>query len=581
MVIPRKRPAKTVARSSETSALPPPPVGEQLRMFDAPTEGAEVPAGQEGQGEGEGDGAAPQQASAAGTARAADQTVESPAPARRQPSRQLATVPVTKTGEPRRDAADDVAFDPLLDIGAEVRTAVREPDTLTNLKPNELAAIIPSRPGVVLEYQEVKAYLLMHDYAIEQGLKDKGTRLFRVNVVRLEREGGFGRKDRGDLKRYVRNLVGATVEWNTPRVDKAGETTVWEVSSMVAHARFLYDKNHTLVLEWQYSDPLLEKLRLVGHYFRMRLKSLRDTRSFGGQALYLYLSRYQTFPGQRTDAKPWREWVPILTGKRVEDWDKQQNENVGNSWRYFHRDVVRKAVAEVNSIQTDYRVEAQIRKVGTRVMDLWFELRPTPKRLEVEVDDAGVAEESIVQRLVALDYKQRDAFRIMGSSTRADILNTLDYVEKRLALPTGHRILNKRAYFRTMLAKFAAGEAKPEDEAAGGGNVNEKGGPSTVSAYDAELRKRLDAWAEEDISKTLARGPDDERARELVRIFETEGLPGMHKQTQKAWAKRGGVADEVLRSDAVQWLKAHVHPIPAEHHALLEMGIRHGLVKLG
>lgn len=108
-----------------------------------------------------------------------------------------------------------------------------------------------------------------------------------------------------------------------------------------------------------------------------------------------------------------------------------------------------------------------------------------------------------------------------------------------------------------------------------------RGGASTVSDYDAELRKRLDAWAEEDISKTLARGPDDERARELVRIFETEGLPGMHKQTQKAWAKRGGVADEVLRSDAVQWLKAHVHPIPAEHHALLEMGIRHGLVKLG
>jgi hypothetical protein len=577
MVIPRKRPAKTVAQSTKTPAPPQPPVAQQLRMFEAPAEDdEEKQAGQEGQG------SAPsqEQPSSSPPGPVAVEEVDSPSPrVRRPPGRQLSTVPIKKSGEPRRDAADDVAFDPLLDIGAEVRTAVREPDTLTNLKPNELAAIIPSRPGVVLEYQEVKAYLLMHDYAIEQGLKDKGTRLFRVNVVRLEREGGFGRKDRGDLKRYVRNLVGATVEWNTPRVDKAGETTVWEVSSMVAHARFLYDKNHTLVLEWQYSDPLLEKLRLVGHYFRMRLKSLRDTRSFGGQALYLYLSRYQTFPGQRTDAKQWREWVPILTGKRVEDWDKQQNENVGNSWRYFHRDVVRKAVAEVNSIQTDYRVEAQIRKVGTRVMDLWFELHPMPKRLEV--DEAGAAEETIVKRLVALDYKQRDAFRILGSSTRADILNALDYVEKRLALPTGHRILNKRAYFRTMLAKFAAGEVKPESEMASGGDVNEKGGPATISAYDAELRKRLEAWAEEDISTTLARGPDDERARELIRIFETEGLPGMHKQTQKAWATRGGIANEVLRSDAVKWLKAHVHPIPTEHQALLEMGMRHGLVKLG
>jgi hypothetical protein len=553
-----------------------PAAAQQLGMFDSPDTG-----------EGKGTQTASARLARPHVRRESPTTLNDdlaePAPPlteRHDPGRRLATVPVTKAGDPRRDAADDVAFEPLLDIGAEVRTAVREPDSLTNLKPNELAAIIPSRPGVVLEYQEVKAYLLMHDYAIEQGLKEKGTRLFRVNVVRLEREGGFGRKDRGNLKRYVRNLVGATVEWNTPRVDKAGETTVWEVSSMVAHARFLYDKNHTLVLEWQYSDPLLDKLKLVGNYFRMRLKSLRDTRSFGGQALYLYLSRYQTFPGQRTDAKAWRDWVPILTGKRVEDWDKQANENVGNSWRYFHRDIVRKAVAEVNSIQAEYRVEARVRKVGTRVMDLWFELHPV-SRLDVEVDETSLAEESIVKRLVALDYKQRDAFRLLVSGTRTDIVNALDYVERRLAVPVGHRILNKRAYFRTMLAKFAAGEVKPASTQVNAAVVTDQGRFGTITAYDAELRRLLDTWAENDIAGTLAKGSHNEQARELIRLFESEGLPMMHKQTQKAWATRGGIADNTLRQDAVKWLKGHVHPIPNDHQGLLEMGIRHGLVKLG
>jgi hypothetical protein len=563
MVIPRKRPTKPDAEPTNLG-IRPGRSATQLPMFSL--EGQEESEAKDTQEQG----------------REQEYAAASPnEPLQQAPGRQSVTVPVKRSGAPRKDAADDVAFDPQLDIGAEVRTAVREPETLTNLKPNELAAIIPSRPGVVLEYQEVKAYLLMHDYAIEQGLKDKGTRLFRVNVVRMEREGGFGRKDRGDLKRYVRNLVGATVEWNTPRVDKSGETTVWEVSSMVAHARFLYDKNHTLVLEWQYSDPLLEKLRLVGNYFRMRLKSLRDTRSFGGQALYLYLSRYQTFPGQRTDAKPWREWVPILTGKHLADWDRQQNENVGNSWRYFHRDVVRKAVAEVNSIQTDYKVAAKVRKVGTRVADLWFEMKPVPKRVEMELEDAGVAEESIVKRLVAMDYKQRDAFRILGSSTREDVLTTLDYVEKRLAMPTGHRIINKRAYFRTMLAKVAAGEVEAEAGSKSEGPADANDGIKTVSAYDAELRRRLEAWAEEDIVKTLERGSNDERASELIRLFETEGLPGMHKQTQKAWTSRGGFADVRLRADAVKWLKERIHPIPTGHQELLEMGIRHGLVKLG
>jgi hypothetical protein len=199
----------------------------------------------------------------------------------------------------------------------------------------------------------------------------------------------------------------------------------------------------------------------------------------------------------------------------------------------------------------------------------------------VEVDETSLAEESIVKRLVALDYKQRDAFRLLVSGTRTDIVNALDYVERRLAVPVGHRILNKRAYFRTMLAKFAAGEVKPASTQVNAAVVTDQGRFGTITAYDAELRRLLDTWAENDIAGTLAKGSHNEQARELIRLFESEGLPMMHKQTQKAWATRGGIADNTLRQDAVKWLKGHVHPIPNDHQGLLEMGIRHGLVKLG
>ena len=577
MVIPRK---KTPAPGS--AARPPaqptePPGAEQRQLFGSPMQQQEVtpevtrPADQ----------SANANANEAESREDISNSEAGKAAQKALPARPLALarVPTTRSGDPRRDASEDVAFDPLLDIGSVARTLVREPESLTEMKPNELAAIIPSRPGVVLEYQEVKAYLLMHDYAIEQGLQD-GTRLFRVNVVRMEREGGFGTKDRKALKQYIRNLIGATVEWNTPRLGKDGETTLWEASSMVAHARFLYDKNHMLVLEWQYSDPLLEKLKLVGHYFRMRLRSLRDTRTFGGQALYLYLSRYETFVGRRTDTKPWREWVPILTGKRLEDWDKQERENVGNSWRYFHRDVVRKAVAEVNSIQSEYRAEAKVRKVGVRVVDLWFELHAVPKPALEDAPNGAITEDALVKRLVALDYKQQDAYRILMLGTREDISNTLDYVENRLARPSGHQILNKRSYFRAMLAKFSAGEVKPEVERQAGDDVSQAGGETTLAAFYFELRKRLASWIDSDIRSTLAKGSKNEQAAALIRVFESEGLPTMHKQTQKAWAARG-LSDETVRGDVVKWLGSHIHPIPDSDAGLHEMGVRIGLVKIG
>jgi hypothetical protein len=589
MVIPRKglipaggrQPGAAPAATEPARQQPPEPAVAQMGMFDSHDEAAVAERAKRGlEGHPEtvetpqpasetADGQHAPESAGNGQGRAASKLAE------RKAAKQAAG-PTTRAGTLRKDTAVDVQFDPDLDIGLEVSTAVREPTAFTDIKPNELAAIIPSKPGIALDHNAVKAYLFMHDYALEQGLRTGDARKFRVNLVRLEREAGIGAKDRRNLKKSMRDLVSATVEWNTPRVNAAGETTVWEVSSMLAYVKFLYDKNHTLVLEWAYSDPLLDKLRLVGNYFRMRLKSLRETRTYGGWALYLYLSRYRTFPGARTDTKHWRDWVPILTGKHLDDFDKSDKENVGNSWRYFHRDVVRKAVAEVNAIQNDYLAVERFVKVGHRVTDLWFELQP----IAVQVEDASPAVASIIDRMAALDYKERDAQRIIASSRREDIVNALTYVETRLKASTGHKILNKRAYFRTILTKFTAGEMTTDGELekkAAAGLV--KKGVESVEQMDVELRKLLQAWAENDISMTLAKGSKDEAAVELVRLFETEGLATMHERTQKAWASKG-LTNETVRGDVVKWLVPRIHPIPESHEELVAMGFRHGVISL-
>lgn len=485
----------------------------------------------------------------------------------------IGRVPTTKQGEARLDTADDVAFEPTLDITVVARTAVRDATGYTEIKPNELAALLPSRPGLVLSHQAVKSYFLMHDYAIEQGLKDTDIRIFRVNLVRLEREGGFLRNDRRDLKKALRDLVGQSVEWNTPRVRKDGEVTVWEVSSMLAHVRFLYDKSHTLVLEWQYSDPLLEKLRLVGQFFKMHLNAIRETRTYHGWALYLYLSRYRTFPGQRTDAKPWREWVPILTGKGLQDWDEEKPDAVGNSWRYFNRDVIKRAVAEVNTIQHEYQAAAVFSKNGARVNQLWFTLKPIEKKAVAVADPPSANDNVLAARLVALDLLQRDAIKLLTGKNKAEVIQAIEYVERRLAMPTGQKILAKRAYFRTILAKIIAGELDATERDGEARNAK----PPTINTltdFDQKLRQMFVTWARNDIEKNLG---NQEEAAKLIEIFEREGLPSMQKQTVTAWRKNG-LNSQHIRESVVDWLSEKIHPAPEGRDELLAACLERGLM---
>lgn len=492
-------------------------------------------------------------------------------------------MPKTKTGLARRDTAEDVSFLPDLDIATEVRTAVRDATSFTDFKPNELAAIIPSRPGIALDHHAVKSYLLLHDFALEQGLREGEARVFRVPLVRLEREAGFTANHRATLRKALRKLVTAPVEWNTPRATSSNEVVLWEVSAMLSHIKFIYDKNHTVVVEWAYSDPLREKLRLVGNYFRMRLKSLRETRTYGGWALYLYLSRYRTFVGARTDSKYWRDWVPILTGKHLDDFEQGQSENVGNSWRYFNRDVVRKAVAEVNSIQSDYEAAVRFSKVGARVSEVYFDLIPRNQLISAQSIQKD-SDAQIIDRLVALSFKERDAAKMLQINKADDVLKALGYVEHRLASKTGRKIINTKSYMRTMLDKVVSGEfelqlpiaAEAAPGAAGAAATSKK--PETADQLAKNLRELLESWAKAEITATLDKGLDNDQAKELVQMFIEEKLPTMHEQSQKSW-KKLGLANEVLKGDIVSWLANRIHPIPDDNGQLMLLAIQRNLLQ--
>jgi hypothetical protein len=148
-------------------------------------------------------------------------------------------------------------------------------------------------------------------------------------------------------------------------------------------------------------------------------------RTHAALALYEICSRYLNV--SLTVRNPWTWWRPVLTGA------PEGTNDTYNEWKYFKRDVISKAVAEVNAI-TDLEVEAVEHRQGRAVTDLQFRVRakvqqklplrslPNP----VDLRDIG--------RAIALGVSQVKAEKLHekhGSAAFKKALDALDVRVKR------------------------------------------------------------------------------------------------------------------------------------------------------
>ena len=237
------------------------------------------------------------------------------------------------------------------------RRSLAQKDTQENplKKPVNTLAIVPTKSSKITVLAR-KAYNVLLYIAQEQGIDQD---VFRAPLQSILRGVDFNSNAREIVKQHLRAMVSTTVEWQSPT---AGEGEAWNVAGLLAHAK-VYKQSGENWVEWSFAPNIKHELLEPQRFARLRLDVISQLRRHSGVVLYEICARYRDIG--LTARQPWPWWRPVLTGSAdTEDSLKQE-------YRFFKRDVLKLAIAEVNAV-TDLDVELIEHKAGRFIADIQF-----------------------------------------------------------------------------------------------------------------------------------------------------------------------------------------------------------------
>lgn len=301
-------------------------------------------------------------------------------------------------------------------------------------KPPEAIYVKPKGGKITLTMH--KAYNVLLSRAAAAGI-DKETYEVSLSDLIGDIKFGGGSHNTEALKEMLRRLTATQVEWDIAGKDNKGEE--WGISTMLAGAIISRGK-----LEYSFAPQIKQKLLDPRVFARIDLRLMGKFRTRSGLALYEASYRYISNPGGLTVRLKWEEWRDILS------------EGTGSAeWRYFNRDTLKPAIAEVNTHVPDMEVTPILfHGANGKVDELQF--RITRKRqpdLELESNLDISPNPDLLKRLAELDLGEAEARKLFLDHEEDQILQALNVTEARLAKKSLKPIENKPAFFRKAITE--------------------------------------------------------------------------------------------------------------------------------
>jgi hypothetical protein len=313
------------------------------------------------------------------------------------------------------------------------------------------------------------------------------------------------------LKKTLKQLMGTVVEWQSPT---AGEFDVWEASTLLAGCKLIKNKKSgAITIEWSYSPQIREQLMGPDRYARIALDVVTQLRSHAAMALYEICVRYIDNPSHLTARQHWRWWRPVLTGQQDDPARKPPE------YRYFKRDVLAPAIAEINAL-SDIEVRGPVEHKGgdnKTIEQIQFSvMRKTPARAAgsraASARELEPVDLPLIGRAMDSGVKQEDAERLLQEFGAAALGAGLDSLHKRTALPPGvaDPVQNPARYLRAVLPGVLKTAAEPQ--------MAPPAPRARSAAVDAPRRQArwLDEWlrrAREALRQEILALSEQERAR--------------------------------------------------------------------
>lgn len=260
--------------------------------------------------------------------------------------------------------------------------------------------------------------------------------MFTAPLPSLLRATGSSGEDRTAAKRYLREMRGLEVDWESTA---AGDGVKWRGFSMLSEVS-IEVKNGENWVSWSYPPTLMAALREPTRWARLDLEVLGRLGTYTALALYEICARYRDNPSGLTSRKPVAWWADALSNAPANGERRE--------WRKFKSERVKEAIDEINR-ETEIEIELIEHKQGRAVEEVQFAVRKkrlAPRELPHEPIDVD-----LVRRAGQLHIREIKLDGLIQEFGDQAVRNCLDHIDRRVSNPALKPIDNTYSYLRTLL----------------------------------------------------------------------------------------------------------------------------------
>lgn len=318
-------------------------------------------------------------------------------------------------------------------------------------KPHEMIVLIPRAKRVTLTGRRIYNAMLQVAQGRLRALPEMPPAdfMFEAPLPALLRTTGSSGEDRTAAKRYLREMRGMEVDWESTT---AGDGIKWQGFSMLSEV-VIELRNGENWVRWSYPPTLMSALKQPQLWARIDLDVVAKLGTYSALALYEICARYRGNPSGMTSRKPVQWWADALSGTPPGSERRE--------WRKFKNERVKEAVAAIND-ETDLEIALIEHRQGRAVEEVQFSVRerrstgarPRPAG-QVPVDA------NLVLRAESLGVRELKLESLIKEFGEAAVRDKVNALERRTANRQLTAVDNTFSYLRSLL-RNSVGDDQPE-----------------------------------------------------------------------------------------------------------------------
>lgn len=363
---------------------------------------------------------------------------------------------------------------------------------------------------------------------------------FWVPLSDLARDAAYDSKDTEFLKQQLQEMQDIKLLMETER-QWTSERLVASVT--LVNPQGLRKHGGQVWLGFAFPPETHELVMAPGTYTRFSIFYQSVLRSGAALALYEVCRRYATNPSHLTMVESVEHWYGVLTGNPV-------TKDLDVPYKYFKRDVIKPAIAEVNSL-TDIRVELIENKSGRRIETLQFRVELAAQS-QLAFPSPPVIDTELMERVMAFGFSQAEAADFVAAYGDSKVRSCAQLVEARLQQKSATPVSSPAAYFKWSLREGESALRALQD--------NSKPAPRTAKQAaepgPSMLERFLSARADEALA--VYREHEEEMRREILDRFRQSAPEGVPR------AK--GIENPMVRSLFGRWYATQLWGEPSAEH---------------